>query len=655
MLSGRSSYTNSVLTHAEFGGDHDAYLAYVITRPDSQAVAELKRVAREDGIHDFAAGWLRAAWVFSDRGAWPAEQLGELALELIEGDPVAAYRELVCELAQFVRLRCPRLIPRLLAWLESAEPGDGLVVAQAMVGFLVARRSREDLAPFGALAQRLLEVHGAVLRDRRFVPLVFWILDVVRHHSPKHLGAALRYLAVSEGVWTVSYVDPAESAEIFWSAVERYLEEGGDEALVGDVFGHPGAAAGVSVKWLFAPMEESRYPRARAALAQALCQGRVSRNELHFRHVLSAMPPRARLESGCWAPLAAALRWQQKSNATLDAWAEYCAREWFRIHGLRRSQELTQLAAHPPLQRGFRKALEAELIANPEPHGLTRRLLEDPDDALVWPALAALETPTAIRRVDEGTLERVRYELMRFINLPWLNPVGGLDVARLVGGCQTVVFEPLPSGDKVCIDGPKMSLDRDSISGVLRALPNVEAVSGALVYAVHELVHLPQGLQAMRTVTQLREAGAETTLLHLDLSADHVTALLLHELDRSRSVTDLKRLEGDMLALFPVSRFHTPGSAERKLRRLVSLRADYLLRRERRLPDVCGYVFVDFGESAGPIAFLASGPPHRVLCVGQLQGATADALRAAARALDISAVDSIVEEALRGAELIGRR
>lgn len=639
-----------MLTRSDFGTNHSAYIAYLQTRPAPDAIAELTRLAREDGLVDLGAEWLRAAMWFAQRCAWDAEVVGTLALDAVEPHPVEAFRELVVGLSGFIRRDCsPSLLCRLLAWLERAEPGDGLVVGRAMLGFLAGARSAEALEPFAPLATKMLDSHGGILRDRIFAPLAFWILDVVRHHSPSHIGTTLRYLAASEGVWTVSYVDWDESGDIFWSAVELHLENGGDEALIGDVLGAPAIVGSVSRRWLFTPIQKANFPRSRHALVRALCEGRVSHNQSDFAHVVAVAPPDALLNPECWSPLVFALKDAsvagQVRDETLDAWAEYCTREWFRAHGLQRSTELTQLGWHLRLQAGVRRALEDRLDRAPlEAHALARRILEERDDAVVWPALAALEGPEAQPVFDEAMLERVRLELERFVNLPWRHPVCGLDLRGLLTGCRSVSFDVLPGGDKARIEPPNLVFDRDSIIGLLKALPPSDGLLGGLVYALHELVHLPQGLQKMRTVTQLRVAGAETTLLHLDLAADHVTALLLKELYPARTLADLKRFEGELLALFPIGRFHTPGATERKMRRLVSLRADFILRRERLISDEMGYIFVELGVGRGPIAFLASGPPYQVLFVGETMAT--DRLRDAARTMAIADVDSFIESAL---------
>lgn len=641
-----------MLPRSLFGTNHEAYIEYVCTRSVPEAVAELERMARDDGFVEIAVDWLRAAMWFVQRGGWDANVVGTLMLDMLEQHPVEEFRELVENLSAFVRRDCsPEVRRRLLGWLERAEPGDGLVVGRAMLGFLAETRTREALAAYAALATRMLDTNGGVLRHRSFGPLAFWILDVVRYHAPSYIGTALRYLAASEGVWTVLYVDSAESSDIFWPAVERYLEDGGDEALIGDVIGAPAVAGSVSRQWLFTPVSEPAFPRAQRALLRALCEGRVSSNRLDFEKAISVSPPPVHLDPQCWAPLAEALRTasfdDQYPDGCLNAWAEYCTYEWFRVHGMQRSMELIQLAGHTRLQAGIRRALERRLATTPSNvQSLARRILDEQVDAVVRPALSALATPDAAFELDEGVVERVRLELERFVNLPWLHRVGGLDVGRLLAGCHIVSFDCLPHSDKVCLEPPRLLFDRDSLIGLLELLPTRDTLLGALVYALHELVHIPQGLQAMRTVSKLREAGAETTLLHLDLAADHVTALLLQDLYPARTLTDLKRFEGELLEVFPIGRFHTPGSAERKMRRLVSLRADYILRRERLLEDELGYVFVDFGTGGGPIAFMSSGPPHRVVHVGELSRSSAEQLRTSARNLALADVDSIIEGAL---------
>jgi hypothetical protein len=156
----------------------------------------------------------------------------------------------------------------------------------------------------------------------------------------------------------------------------------------------------------------------------------------------------------------------------------------------------------------------------------------------------------------------------------------------------------------------------------------------ALIYFLHELAHVQQGIQEKELVAQLRACGAEATLMHVDLMADHVAALAVHELLPQWSVLDLKRLEGQLLAAFPVSPTHTPLARARKAARLVGLRLDVRLRNSPRWTarQFEGYAFAEYGPAGGPFLALTSGPPIGVVGVGHLNAEDAALLAAAADA-----------------------
>jgi hypothetical protein len=140
------------------------------------------------------------------------------------------------------------------------------------------------------------------------------------------------------------------------------------------------------------------------------------------------------------------------------------------------------------------------------------------------------------------------------------------------------------------------------------------------MYLLHELVHVAQRLVSKQMMLEVRAAGAETTLQHLDLAADHAAACLAHDAVPRWKLSWLKELQGSSLTAYPVGPFHTLGSRARKALRLVSLRLDFLAREGRwLLAKEAGdaYLFVDHGPAGGQLLALAGTPPFPVLrCVG---------------------------------------
>lgn len=108
-----------------------------------------------------------------------------------------------------------------------------------------------------------------------------------------------------------------------------------------------------------------------------------------------------------------------------------------------------------------------------------------------------------------------------------------------------------------------------------------------------------------------------------------------------------------MLKDFPVGLFHANTAAERKAVRLVSVRADFLARRERWIDegDVGdSYLFVDYPPGEGILALMANTNPVSVVKAVELSASDASALANAARPpIDIDATDRLLLRLLGGA------
>jgi hypothetical protein len=177
-----------------------------------------------------------------------------------------------------------------------------------------------------------------------------------------------------------------------------------------------------------------------------------------------------------------------------------------------------------------------------------------------------------------------------------------------------------------------------------------DAETLCMLYFVHELLHIPQGIGEFATVQRLRAVGAELTLMHLDLTADHAALLLTHRAVPRWSVTSLERLVSSSLESFPASGFHTQAARHRKAVRLVSTRAD-LLARERHpgALDRMGYLFVDYAPAGGGLFLLAYGPPQRVLAEVVITAKESQQLNEAAdprRREGLAEIDLILERLL---------
>lgn len=172
-----------------------------------------------------------------------------------------------------------------------------------------------------------------------------------------------------------------------------------------------------------------------------------------------------------------------------------------------------------------------------------------------------------------------------------------------------------------------------------------------VLYFLHELIHLQQGIGELETVQIVRSTGAEMTLMHLDLSADHAACLLTNTAFPRWDLLWLKNLTGRSLSAFPASTFHTQAARHRKAARLVSIRLDYL----GRAMDVVtpadlggGYLFADFGPAGGHLLVLRSASPLSLVKAAPLVPTEANLLwNAADPAVKLDEVDEVLRRALK--------
>jgi len=210
--------------------------------------------------------------------------------------------------------------------------------------------------------------------------------------------------------------------------------------------------------------------------------------------------------------------------------------------------------------------------------------------------------------------------------------------------------------DKVQIVGDKVMLDSDYVSRTYD-MHDERRRADALMYVLHELIHLDQGIGAKSTVRRLRRAGGEHSLLHADLSADHVAAALLHHLAPRWSTAFLTDVQGSSLASFPSTGRHTKAALHRKRLRLLALRTDYWVQRLGLLPErsTHGYVYVEHtkakdSQKFGDLSVLLSGPPVSVIGTTRLnptESAALERVSLPSNPLPLSELDEVLVRTLR--------
>lgn len=251
--------------------------------------------------------------------------------------------------------------------------------------------------------------------------------------------------------------------------------------------------------------------------------------------------------------------------------------------------------------------------------------------------LALTQTKGAPSTPAGGHFDRhaptLRARLLELVQAADASRICGVSLGELLHGVQDVRFSPLPDEDKARINDGILFVDDVYLRAQLDS-PHMDDVMLArcVVYIIHELIHLGQGIGKKATVTQLRNTGAEVILFHLDLGADHAASCIAHSVFPEWAVDWLKDLQSRALADFPAGSSHSPAARARKAARVVAIRADVLARRFHALnvADDRGHIFVEHAYGGGDGLLVQHGPLMRVLHVAHLTPQEARTLEAAA-------------------------
>lgn len=259
--------------------------------------------------------------------------------------------------------------------------------------------------------------------------------------------------------------------------------------------------------------------------------------------------------------------------------------------------------------RAVRRSLERQIELHPSAGAsvAARILAAHPGEPnAVVPAILALPE-RAVRLAAESSgppLDELMRELERALLSSWVTPIGGVNVGALLAGVRRLALEDLPHGRQVDHRGDLFCFDRGSLQRVVSGRSGDEALALAALWAAHEMLHEAQGLTDRDTVAVLRSTGGETTLLHVDLAADHTAALWIEQALPGWTLIALKDLHGANVLRYPAGRNHIVAARARKVGRVVALRIDWLVRQHalvRRDKLGAGYAFADFGPGGGKI------------------------------------------------------
>jgi hypothetical protein len=688
-----------MLDYDRFADHVAAHLRYTEALPPGAALAIVRHRLADGSWRQAPNEWLSRGLRLAGEGrpaAWPISAcLTELVAAIVEGPIDDAAHSVLPDLCSRLatQWRDGATIGGLASWFaRRAHVGDASLAAE-MLERLRDHESRFSLPPCALpLALWLLENGSPELRSARRSKLLPAIADLVAERMPDQLPLVLRYIVRNErpaDAWSF------ERREGVWPQVEAALAHGASGSLAVDLVlaAEPAFTAWGASAVLFPLAPRSGLPLARAALLAALVHGDLpsQRDAEAWSLAIGCNPPEqlppfgsvASLDAAANALINAARQQRhpdshrgphdvdpEQSPDRIERWAHLVVTQLLRVHGIVRGQakgtrtRLEQMASWPPLAVGIHDALSEALAGEPESESfsLVRELLREGSDVpRVTAAVAALPRQVSPRRkADAPRLDAVGDQLTRIVRHPWVRPAFGIDLARLLGATGRVEFAELENEQKVRLDGETVLVDRSSIADAIAGTSDEDrALAYATLYFVHELIHVGQGIGPKEHVAQLRAAGGETTLLHLDLSADHTAALLTAEAMPRWSVEWLKDLQSRPGA-FPVGPRHTPASRARKALRLVSVRLDYLVRARKvfpleRIGD--GYVFADFGPAGGAFLVMTAGPPFGLLGTGRLEPGDAERLHATADpdragAAGLAGTDAILLRTLAG--LAGR-
>ncbi|MES2638071.1 MAG: hypothetical protein V4850_01255 [Myxococcota bacterium] len=676
-----------VLSYEDFFEQVEAHFAYAKTLPANAAVDLVERRLGDATWREAPAALVDLVCHLSDGSRLLPVAAGKLTEQVVVAFASLgrrfdegihdALRQLVPFLAR-TEARHVFLDP-LVAWLTAhATPGEARLVAELLT------LSGSHMGPGGVapalrpLAIWLLDYGSAELRatDRR--TLVARLLQLVVTGEPGHLPAALRVvLRRSDAEQCIA----ARIQEPLWRALEKALEAGCAPSLAVELANTVGESAGLA----FVP--GNSLPRVRQALVAGLLRAQISAplDRAVWSWALATEPPAN--GSISHAPLVVLERaldvLPHRARASSDIervgsldvhvqrmrprpeWVRALLDAWLDVHGgplaageAGRRRLLSVASSHPNLVASI---LRERLSPQSELARLPIAILDSAADLPVGveAAVRALPKHRQARAPAAVTLPDSFEALLRdLVNAPWVESAFGVDLPGLLGSARNVRFDDLSPDDKVRVSGDILLVDREYPSMLASETRwNSEERDALLVlYVVHELAHFHQGIGDKTSVQALREAGAESSLMHVDLAADHVAALLTAQVVRRWSLSWLKNLQGRSLADFPVGPTHPSGSRARKAARLVGVRVDWLVREhslvsEARLGQ--GYAFAEYGPAGGKLLVLVSGPPNALILQRPLARAAAEVLVSAADEANVGPeglrrVDSALRDALLG-------
>lgn len=682
------AYALYVIDYAAFGDHVEAHLEYALSLSSDEA-ANIFRQRIEDGT------WLQCPerWTnlfaplvhrSGDTSASVRQTLEDVVRRVIDAPRLTSLQHAVLRPLFSITQNGLREVDIALVakwWPNAANVGDASLAADILDDIVTA--PSRDVLGLGLvpIANWLVQNATAELQSRRRLWLAIRLVPLIhRHGDPALLWASVTCVLDNEqNLHQIQFIESGASGQSFTShfrellaAMEHLLSTG--EETVGLVASLCRCYDVHSGGLLLARLARGEFARLRDAALDTLQGGLVELPiaERAWREIIKdpAVPHRPMAFASHEYALAAvrALHDRIRSNEALPterAWAQTCT-EALLVHRRHVTSEDRALLrrclgfpAHYGIDEGIGTALREHLAVAGQANALASTLLSvQPTHAgQIFAALTLLDETATVPpgSLTVAKLESAVTEKMERI-LRSSHTHRYRELTESLSACRQIAFaDSLDNEFKVAIAGDTLRVDRAAVAGLLRAgLDGDELIAAGVLYVVHEVVHLIQHIGDKTDVARLRSTGAETTLMHVDLGADHVAAIVTNVLVPEWSITFLTDVIGRSLAAFPTEAHHTTAARSRKGHRLVGARLDFFARDQGLLPvDADQYAFAEYGPSGGNIVLMRSGPPWGLLGVSSLSQGDARTLYAAADERGTARIDAILTRAV--ADVLSRR
>jgi hypothetical protein len=649
-----------------FGDQVEAHLLYALDLPGQDALDVLAG-RLEDGSWRLAADrWAQTLGVCARDAALgdrSRELITAMRLALVQGPLDVGAHAVLRTLSQMTFAKWSRDdLAAIATWFASnAVAGDSTIAADLLALWCADPDARKALTP---VATWLIANGASELRAAGRALLAFDLVPwVAEHGEPADLVVAIRYVHANEG-----RVRPSDDAFFgHLAGIELAFSRGEVDFRIVDEM-----VAACDPEDLFrlerlVREADPRLPRLRAAIVDALCAG--------------CLAPRQ--SKPLWQAVATTelARRPQRHDVAIDAlhsldgmivfdsrhpWSSTAQETWvFEIASALLSgtataavpradaMRLSRIAGYKAAVRGVLRALRCHVdayVPDGVPTLVHELLREDAGSGSVMAALLLLARDGGGRGETASDSASYLADVAAHVRAVVRHAEPGSIEGTLLSKVTAVEFTMLEDERKVELRDGRLYVDETSVLTLTQlALEPVELALAGAMYVVHELVHEPQGIGDKSAVASIRAAGAESTLMHLDLGADHAAARSLARATEGQSLAMLKDLQGRSLAAFPYGPTHSVAARGRKSQRLVDIRLDYLVRRQGLVPaDANYYVFGDYGPAGGEIMILASGQPWRLLATAPLSRGAASICFGAAgdRRGSLAELDAILLDVL---------